>query len=78
MIDTMDKVMELLSEQERIEAIDRYRNAFLYRGMPNAAWKLCSSLKLNCKEKQKELEPIILRNFTKYAVIDDPEIGNSV
>lgn len=77
-IDTMDKVMELLSEQERIEAIDRYRNAFLYRGMPNAAWKLCSSLKLNCKEKQKELEPIILRNFTKYAVIDDPEIGNSV
>ena len=77
-LENIDKVMELLSEQTKIEAIDRYRNAFLYRGMPNSAWKLCSSLTLNCKSKQVELEPIILRNFTKYAVIDDPEIGNSV
>ena len=77
-IDTIDSVLHILGDLEKIESIDRFRNSFLYRGMPNASWKIVTSLKRNCKSKQKELEPIILRNFTKYAVIDDPLIEKSV
>ncbi len=77
-IDSVDGIWSIISEQRKLEAIDRYRNSFLYRGLPNSDWKLVTSLKQNCKEKQKQLEPIILRNFTKYAVLDDPGIENSV
>ncbi len=75
---TIDDVLHILSEQEKIDSIDRYRNSFLYRGMPNASWHIETSLLRKCKHKQKELEPIILRNFTKYAVNEDPELEKSV
>ncbi len=77
-IDTLDGALRLLSEQDENIQLKRYRNAFLYRGMPNASNELVTSLKRNCKHLQKELEPIILRNFTKYAIHEDPSIGDSV
>lgn len=77
-LDDIDKVLHLLCEQEKIESIDRYRNSYLYRGMHNADWRIMTSLRRNCKDKQQELEPVILRNFTKYAVNDDPKLEESV
>lgn len=46
--------------------------------MTDENYSLVTSLKRNCKEKQKKLEKSILRNFTKYAAIEDSELNNSV
>lgn len=77
-VDTLDEVMEILAEQDYREDIDRYRSQFLYRGMANSCYKLETSLTRNCKELQKELEMPIIKNFAKYAAIEDPSIGDSV
>lgn len=74
----LEQVMGLLTEQEYNENIHRFRSKYYYVGMPNAGWKLETSLKRNCKDKARELEPSLIRSFTKYAVIDDPMIANSV
>ncbi|MBQ0101163.1 MAG: FRG domain-containing protein, partial [Firmicutes bacterium] len=49
-----------------------------YRGMPDARFKLTTSLRMNCKHLAAELEPSILKNFTKYASIDNPSLSTSV
>lgn len=70
--------MDFIGEQQYRPELDRYRCHYLYRGMPDASFKLETSLCRNCKSMQKELEPHILRNFTKYAALEDPTIENSV
>ena len=65
-------------EQKEDKKIGRFRSACLYRGLPNESYSLVTSLKRNCKEKQKELEKSILRNFTKYAAIEDSELKDSI
>lgn len=77
-IKNMDDLLKLLSEQKHDEEIGRHRSPFLYRGMSNESYKLETSLKRNCKNKYKELEKPVLRNFTKYAAIDDPLLNESV
>lgn len=77
-INTVDELMELLFEQEYDDKIVRYRSSFLYRGLPNEGYSLATSLQRNCKQKQKELEKSILRNFTKYAAIVDPILKESI
>lgn len=77
-MDSIDQVLGLLSEQEDVKSLHRFRNSFLYRGLPDASQQLVTSLKRNCKDKQQELEPIILRSFTRYAINDSPEIEGSV
>lgn len=77
-IETLDDLMPLLTEQEYRPDLDRNRSMYLYRGMPNASFKMETSLMRNCKHLQKTLEPAILENFTKYAVIDEPTIAQSV
>ncbi len=74
----LEDLLPLLTEQKHNEAIDRYRNPYLYRGLPNAEFGLITSIKRNCKHLAKNLEPSILRNFTKYAAIEDPTISKSV
>ncbi|MBQ3935144.1 MAG: FRG domain-containing protein [Clostridia bacterium] len=71
-------VMELISDQSHNESIGRMRSPYLYRGLPNASFRLTTSLRLNCKEKSAELEPFILSSFTKYASIEDPTLNDSV
>lgn len=78
MLKDLDDVMRLITEQTYDGGKDRYRSSFLYRGMPNAEYLLETSLKRNCKNKQEEVEKSILRNFTKYAAIDDPALKESV
>ena len=77
-IDSMEGVMRLISDQEFNSEINRVRSAFLYRGLPDVKFSLTTSIRMNCKHLYKELEPAVLRNFTKYAAIDDPTIERSV
>lgn len=77
-ITQIEQVMELLTEQQYEASIKRYRSNYVYRGIPNVDFKLETSIKRNCKGKQKELEKVILRSFTKYAAIQDHHISNSV
>ena len=77
-ITKLSEVMEILTEQAYDYRINRYRSPFLYRGLPNAEYHLETSLKRNCQNKKNELEKSILRNFTKYAAIDDPQLRDSV
>ena len=68
----------LLGEQEYSEGINRYRSPYYYRGMPDSSFRLETTLERNCKHLKKELEPALLRSFTKFAVIDDPKLEDSV
>ena len=77
-IDTLDGLLPLLSEQNYNHNIDRNRSSYLYRGMANADYELITSLRLNCKQQARNIEPSILRNFTKYAAIEEPSIEKSV
>lgn len=77
-LSSIREVMDLISDQNRNEDIRRMRSSYLYRGLPNAAYRLTTSLRLNCKDKSAELEPFILRSFTKYASIEDPTLNGSV
>ena len=47
-IDSIEKVMELISYQEWNEDIGRMRGSFFFRGMPDARFKLTTSLRMNC------------------------------
>lgn len=77
-IETLEELMPLLSEQPYRSDLDRYRSSYLYRGMPDASFKMETSLHRNCKNLQKVLEPAILENFAKYAVIGEPTIATSI
>lgn len=77
-ISDFQTILELVSEQKYSDKIDRYRSSYLYRGMPNVAFHLETSLFRNCKDKAFDIEKSILRNFTKYASIEDPGLTNSV
>ena len=70
--------MPLLSEQEYRPDLMRNRSQYVYRGMSDASFKMVTSLTRNCKKLQKSLEPAILRNFARYAVIEDPTVATSV
>lgn len=77
-ISKFEDVLELMTEQVYDDNIQRYRSSYLYRGLPNIEYHLQTSLQRNCKEKQGSVEKSILRNFTKYAAIEDPELQKSV
>lgn len=77
-IDTLEQLMTIFGEQQYRDDLDRHRCHYLYRGMTDSDFRLETSLCRNCKDKQQELEPHILRNFTKYAALEDPTIEKSV
>jgi hypothetical protein len=74
----LDQLMDIFSDQGYREDIDRNRCLYVYRGMSNTSFTLETSLERNCKDKKDILERSILRNFKKYAIIDDPEIEKSI
>jgi len=71
-------IWELVSEQKYNDKLDRHRSSYLYRGMPDVAFHLKTSLSRNCKDVAFNIEKSILRNFTKYASIEDPGLTSSV
>ena len=77
-VQTLEELMPLLSEQEYRPDLDRSRSPFVYRGMTNASFRMVTSLRRNCRSLQRSLEPAILKNFAKYAVIEDPSVAHSV
>ena len=58
----------MISDQPFDPSTNRNRSPYFYRGLSNANYSLQTSLQRNCREKQKELEKCLLRNFTKYAM----------
>jgi hypothetical protein len=77
-ISDMNMLFQMITEQELRPDLGRHRDLFVYRGQANIEFALVTSLMRNCKEKRKELEPCILRNFTKYAAMEEPSIERSV
>lgn len=77
-INDLEAVYGLITEQTYDGKIERYRSNFLYRGLPNEAYTLKTSLQRNCKQKQQYVERAILRNFTKYAAIEEPQLKESI
>lgn len=77
-ISKVEEVFALISEQKYETDKNRFRSSYLYRGLPNVSYSLETSLKRNCKDKQKMLEKCVLRNFAKYAESNDSEIIASV
>ncbi len=77
-LDTLEKVMNLVTEQEYNDRSKRYRSSFVYHGLSNSKFELITSLRRNCKHLSSELESSILRNFTKYALSEDPELISCV
>ena len=77
-ITTLEDLRPLLTDQHYNRMIDRHRSSYLYRGMPDASFHLVTSLRQNCKQQAKNIEPSIIRNFTKYAAISEPIISTSV
>lgn len=77
-INDMYSLLDLIAKQDYYYDIDRYRSSYLYRGLTNSSFKLESSLQRNCKDKQLILEKSILRNFSKYAATDAPELIDSI
>lgn len=77
-IKTMEGVMQLAFEQKRNDRIGRLRSSYLYRGMPNADFRIRTSLQRNCKDEARALEAPMLENFIKYMRINDPSINESI
>ena len=77
-IESVEDLIPLLSDQPYRPDLDRNRSLYVYRGMANANFRMVTSLHRNCKQLQQELEPAILKNFAKYAVLEDPSISQSV
>ena len=77
-ISSLDDLLPLLTEQNYNRLIDRNRSSYLYRGMPDASYRLMTSLRHNCRRQSKNIEPSILRNFTKYAAMSEPGVKFSV
>ena len=77
-LSNIDDVMLMAKDYQYREDIDRYRSSYYYRGVPDANYDLTTSLRRNCDDAAPLLEGAILRNFTKYASIEDPTLESSV
>lgn len=77
-IDSIQGVLDLIADQTYNDEIGRVRSSYFFRGMPDVNYKLITSLKRNCKGLQKQLEPHLLKNFTKYASLDNPTLNTSI
>ena len=77
-IETMEQMLELMSEQEYRPELQRHRDLHIYRGEANVAYTLSTSLSRTCKSLSGQLEMPMLQNFTKYAVLEEPMIDGNV
>ena len=77
-ITKLEELVPLLSDQPYRADLQRNRSLYVYRGMSNTDFRMVTSLRRNCKELERRLEPAILNNFAKYAVLEDPSIAQSV
>ena len=71
-LDTLESVIQIISEQEYGTDTKRHRSSFVYHGLSNSSFELVNSLRRNCKHLSANLELSILRNFSKYALAEYP------
>lgn len=71
-ITSMEELMAIVADQP-CDDNGRYRGYYLYRGLPNSAFSLQTSLQRNCGDKHLLLEKKLLSNFAKYTAIDAAE-----
>ena len=69
-INTMEELFAMVSDQPHDPRNNRYRGYYLYRGLPNVAYELKTSLQRNCDILGSKLEPKILANFSKYTAAE--------
>lgn len=69
-INTMEEILALVADQPFDNRNNRHRGYYLYRGLPNVAFELKTSLQRNCGRLSSDLEPKILANFSKYTAIE--------
>jgi len=77
-IKDIDQFLRILGDEEYQPELDRHRSSFVYRGMSDSSQRMVTSLSRNCKQKQRVLEPSILKNYSKYAVLEDPSLEGSI
>lgn len=77
-VNSIEQLNSIIWDQDYHPGIMRNRSCYLYRGIPNINYHLVTSLHRNCGIKKDNLECSILRNFTKYAAIEDPALNASV
>ena len=76
-INKYEEVMDILMEIPYSNDINRYRSSNLYRGLNSASHNLVTTFTRNCKSEYN-LEKTLLRNFTKYASLEDPQLCTSI
>lgn len=77
-ITTLEQINKIIWDQQYQSTLMRNRSPYLYRGLPNSNYHLVTSLRRNCKEKKNDIELAILRNFVKYAALEDPALKTSI
>lgn len=77
-ITTLEQINKIIWDQQYQSTLMRNRSPYLYRGLPNSNYHLATSLRRNCKEKKNDIELAILRNFVKYAALEDPALKTSI
>lgn len=77
-ITTLEQINKIIWDQQYRSTLMRNRSPYLYRGLPNSNYHLVTSLRRNCKEKKNDIELAILRNFVKYAALEDPALKTSI
>ena len=77
-VKTIEDASLLFLDQQYDNDIKRLRTNYLYRGIPDTKYRLETSLSRNCRHRARLIEPSILRNFTKYAINEDPYLYTSV
>ncbi len=77
-ITTLEQISKIIWDQQYQSTLMRNRSPYLYRGLPNSNYHLVTSLRRNCKEKKNDIELAILRNFVKYAALEDPALKTSI
>ncbi len=77
-IDSMNKLDELIYDHPFNKTISRNRDLYVYRGVPDANYSLTTSLQRLCKGKRNDVEMSLLNNFAKYAELEDASIKDSV
>lgn len=70
LVSSWSELCESLYDQSYQAAIGRFRSNFAFRGVSDKDYDLATSFRRNCGDRA-ELEYHLLRNFQKYAQIDD-------
>ena len=77
-ISNMQELQEFAFHQDYDSNTHRLRSSYYYRGLSRVNYNLDTTLKRNCGDKARALEPFLLRNFAKYVSIIDPSVNDSV